>query len=366
MNTTAAFDNAMRVNLDRLYSSYGYRRFRMSKFEEYDLYRQNKNFLVSNSVITFTDTNGRLLALKPDVTLSIVKSLPPAGEGRVHRVFYSEQVYRPSRGDGTFCEITQIGLECIGDVDDYCLSEALGLAAKTLAVAADDYILDISDLSLVSGAMERVGMPDSLRGDAIKLFGEKNRHELKELCARAGLTDDMTDRITALSDIGDEPDKALPVLCDLFSDDEWKQSTRRLADILSVVPARHVRVDFSVVNNLNYYNGIVFQGYINGIAEHVLSGGQYDLLLSRMNKSGKAVGFALYPDKLDLMNRRTAEYDADVLLLYSERNTPAQIARAVEAMTRDGLSVVASRCDRPDGSYKKNVRLSDGGDFTLC
>ena len=56
--------------LRSLYSEYGYERYRMSKFEEYDLYSRNKDFLFSEGVITFTDTNGRLMALKPDVTLS--------------------------------------------------------------------------------------------------------------------------------------------------------------------------------------------------------------------------------------------------------------------------------------------------------
>ena len=46
----------------------------MSRFEEYDFYARNKDFLVSDRIITFTDSRGRLLALKPDVTLSIIKS----------------------------------------------------------------------------------------------------------------------------------------------------------------------------------------------------------------------------------------------------------------------------------------------------
>ena len=60
--------------LRRLYRDSGYSQFKMSKFEEYDLYSENKDFLVSDGVITFNDTNGRLLALKPDVTLSILKT----------------------------------------------------------------------------------------------------------------------------------------------------------------------------------------------------------------------------------------------------------------------------------------------------
>ena len=69
-----ASDNRSRVlaSVQALYNRYGYRPYRMNKFEEYDLYARNKDFLISDSVITFTDRNGKLMALKPDVTSGFV------------------------------------------------------------------------------------------------------------------------------------------------------------------------------------------------------------------------------------------------------------------------------------------------------
>ena len=81
--------------LRSLYQKYGYRQYKMGKFEEYDLYVRNKDFLVSDGIITFTDTNGRLMALKPDVTLSIIKNSTDA-PGCLHKVYYNENVYRIS------------------------------------------------------------------------------------------------------------------------------------------------------------------------------------------------------------------------------------------------------------------------------
>ena len=62
------------LTLRQLYEGYGYRRYRIEKFEPYDLYRENRNFLDEETAITFPDSRGRLMALKPDVTMSIVKS----------------------------------------------------------------------------------------------------------------------------------------------------------------------------------------------------------------------------------------------------------------------------------------------------
>ena len=75
--------------LRSLYQKYGYARYKMGKFEEYDLYVRNKDFLVSDGVITFTDTDGRLMALQPDVRLSIIKPPRPA-PGAVQKRCYSD------------------------------------------------------------------------------------------------------------------------------------------------------------------------------------------------------------------------------------------------------------------------------------
>ena len=72
---------------------------------------------IRDRVITFTDLDGRLLALKPDVTLSIAKNAQ-VGPGGCGRYYYQENVYRPSQESHTFREISQMGLECIGAVDD--------------------------------------------------------------------------------------------------------------------------------------------------------------------------------------------------------------------------------------------------------
>ena len=100
-------------SLRAIFEQFGYRKFKMSKFEEYELYMRNKDFLVSDRIIAFNDTNGRLLALKPDVTLSIIKS----GEDRPgfkQKVYYNENVYRVSESTRQYKEILQAGLNVSG------------------------------------------------------------------------------------------------------------------------------------------------------------------------------------------------------------------------------------------------------------
>ena len=142
-----------------LCSRYGYRPYRMSKFEEYDLYANNRSFLPEGGVITFTDTNGRLMALKPDVTLSIARNLTPA-PGESVRVFYDESVYRaPDRQLG-FQEITQTGLEYLGEADAYAMGEVVSLAAQSLELIEPGYILDVSHMGFMAGLIDALKAGD--------------------------------------------------------------------------------------------------------------------------------------------------------------------------------------------------------------
>ena len=166
--------------LRELYKTYGYSLYKVSKFEEYDLYAHNKNFLVSQNVLTFTDTNGKLLALKPDVTLSIIKNIPD-GDRVTHKLCYNENVYRPSSESDGFREIMQTGLECIGNIDLYAECEVIMLAMRSLQTISQDWILDLSHMGLIEGLLEEAGIQTSEQPAFVQMIESKNAHALKEM-----------------------------------------------------------------------------------------------------------------------------------------------------------------------------------------
>ncbi len=136
------------LTLRELFVKNGYSPYRMSKFEEYDLYAKNKGFLVSDNVITFTDTNGRLMALKPDVTLSIIKNSQDLPE-QTQKICYSENVYRVAKGTNSFKEILQTGVECFGRVENVDIYQVIFLAAQSLALLAKDWVLELANVDAV-------------------------------------------------------------------------------------------------------------------------------------------------------------------------------------------------------------------------
>ena len=126
--------------------------------------------------------------------------------------------------------------------------------------------------------------------------------------------------------------------------------------------AENLRLDFSIVNDMSYYNGLIFRGYLPGLASGVLAGGRYDNLLGRMGRQGGAVGFAVYLDQLERLEEAESGYDGDVLLLYRPEDDPAAVAAKARALGRDGRVVRTDRREPPGLRFRETVRFWEGGE----
>ena len=386
--------------LRSLYQQYGFLQYKMSKFEEYDLYAGCRDYL-SDNIITFTDTNGKLMALKPDVTLSIVRNTK-AVPGYVNKIFYNENVYRVSHGSHAYKEIMQAGLECIGDIDDYNIFETVLLAVKSLATISGDFVLSLSHLGIISSLLSELGLDEAEQKTAISLIGRKNMHELRKLCESVGAgrtgaeeaeseakaesetkaeseaaepkaeavdgagagvgagtgattatateTDGSAeggrciDDVVSLFMLNDKPSVVIDKLQQMNCDPKYISELKALCSMLNAAgEGSKIVIDFSVVSDMKYYNGIVFKGYIKGVPESVLSGGQYDALISQMGKQGRAVGFAVYMDFLERYYERERIYDVDAVIRYDDSTDRRTLFNAVQVAMNKGLKVTAQK-----------------------
>ena len=288
--------------LRALYAENGYERYRMSKFEEYDLYSRNKDFLFSDGVITFTDTNGRLMALKPDVTLSIVKNGRDT-PGQVKKLYYHENVYRVSVAANGFREQTQVGLECTGAVDSACVAEALRLAAESLKLCSEQFVLEISHLGILSAFVDAIAPGEKVREAILACAGEKNAHGISRVCREYGLAEGAEKGLIQLLGLYGSPRSVMPRIRALAEEygvgDCAAQLGQAVAQFTGGEMEDRIRIDFSATGDLKYYNGIAFKGFISGIPASVLSGGQYDALMRKMGRKDHAIGFAVFLDLLE-------------------------------------------------------------------
>jgi len=298
--------------LNRLYETYGYKRFKMSKFEPYELYIDNKDFLNTSQIITFTDLDGELLALKPDVTLSIMKS----GLG-MGRIYYNENIYRPK--DRHYKETAQSGIEYIGKLTTYAEAEVIALAVKSLKLFEDDIRIRISDVSLLVRVFENLNLSESTRILVFKLFESKNSAGLDVLVKKGKIE---------------------------------VRSAEKLKNLMNLY------LPFELINSMDYYNGIIFQGAVSGLPFTVLSGGRYDKLARKMGKEAGAIGFALDLSLVENYKEEAPEYDVDYLIIYDVlKDELIKAIKTVEKLTKEGYRV--RLVERSEEELIKRIRAGE-------
>ena len=289
--------------LRALYEAAGCRKYHMGRFEEYGLYQENRSFLSSEQVITFTDLDGRLLALKPDVTLSIAKTAQPA-PGETLKYYYHENVYRPSAESHTFKEIAQMGLEMLGAVGEAQVQQAVGLAAKSLEQLGAAWVLELSHMGYLFGLLDALAVPETARPALLDLLREKNAHELRAAAKAAGLDDAGADTLCALLTLCGGCEETLARAEAFCKNDRMRAAATELRALIRSLSAGggSVRLDLSLTGEMEYYNGLVFQGYLQGLPRPLLKGGRYDLLMKKFTPGADAIGFAVYLDELDRLS----------------------------------------------------------------
>jgi len=296
------------LSLRALYEDAGFMKYRMSKFEEYSLYSDKQSFLGRRNIITVTSPAGRLLALKPDITLSIVKSSAKAGNTAAVKAYYSENVYVPDPDSDTIKEIPQVGVEYLdptsfGGDFSAAVAETGTLAAKSLDLLGEKWVLCLSHMGFLRAVLDEAGLEGEDRAAATELFADKNSHGLMALMERLG-RQRAGERLAAIARLTGDPDKVIAEAEKLVYSAEAESALselRTLVEEIGKVSSKKgsIQLDFSIINDVDYYGGAVFKGFVDGVPRAVLTGGRYDKMAESLGCVGGAVGFAVLVGELE-------------------------------------------------------------------
>ncbi|MCL1795658.1 MAG: ATP phosphoribosyltransferase regulatory subunit [Clostridia bacterium] len=337
-------DESVTLALRGLYERYGYKQFRMNRFETYDFYAEYRDYLGSGQVLTFSGLDGRLMALRPDVTLSIVKKLKAEHVG-IERLYYTEPVYRPVRHAAEYRETYQVGVEHIGEGTPYASVELIMLAMQSLRLLSEDTVLDLSHTGYVGGLLAGLPADDATRSAIRGCIETKNAHALREIVP-SGWSETDVERLQAIARLSGPLPEALERAGSLATGSEMLAAVAELQTLATILTelgqAAPLRLDFSITSDAKYYNGLMLRGYVEGVPGSVLRGGRYDPLLSRMGKPGvPAMGFAIYFDELARFLSKEADTGVETVVLYPADADPVAVAKTVQAAVARGERVWA-------------------------
>lgn len=315
MNANLINENSIVSNLINIYERFGFKKIKLSKFEDYNLYNNNKDFLQTEHILTFMNLNGNLKSLRPDVTLSIVKKVLKDNEKETQKIYYIEDIYKIVSNE--YEEIPQVGVEIIGKLNNYSNLEIISMAIESLKSINKNYILEISNIDFISAIFDEINLEENLKIEILNNIYLKNKHDLEKLLNK-NVDCKYKKYILSFVELSGNYKDILKKLKSLIINKKMQKSYEELKSLSFVFELYNnfdkILLDFSIESQLGYYNGIIFKGYIKESNDIILSGGRYDKLLNKFNSNKNAIGFAIYMDKLYEKNK-TSDF-IDILILY--------------------------------------------------
>ncbi|MDR2878696.1 MAG: ATP phosphoribosyltransferase regulatory subunit [Fusobacteriales bacterium] len=330
------------LKLRKHYEQYGYKKIKLSKFESYGLYNENADFIKIENIITFMAPTGKLQTLRPDVTLSIVKKYAGDKKKEMEKLYYIENIYRLSKEDMEYKELNQIGVEILGESDGYSDFEIINLAAESLELINKNFILDISNINYLSGLFEEMNLGYTLEKEVLMNIQHKNVHDLEKILTRENVESKYKEILIKIPDLSGKFDSVITEAEKLVLNKKMQKALDELKILGQAFPKMikngKILLDFSIVNSLDYYNGLIFHGYIENNPKIILSGGNYDKLIEKYGKNKGATGFAIYLDELSGKYKIEKEYDFDILILYKNGDN-AKLLNIAKKYIEQGFTI---------------------------
>jgi ATP phosphoribosyltransferase regulatory subunit len=282
----------------------------------YSLFEQGMG-AEAHRAFRFTDTDGHLIALRPDVTSSVARAAATllGARPRPLRLCYAAPVFRqrPQSHAEWRRESTQLGCELIGAGSSYADLEVLVIAAETLKRLGLDgeFCITLNSVEVFNGIAEQLALDGDARERMRSLIDVRDAASLRQFLDTfgAGLKDrDVFARLTQLSGKREILDKGRSVITNPRSMAALDALDNLWVVIKSLGLSDSFEIDLGDVSGLDYYTGLVFKIYIRGAGVRVGRGGRYDRLTARVGRAEPAIGFVLDLDALtEVLSRRNSD-----------------------------------------------------------
>lgn len=298
-----------------VFDGWGYEEIAAPSVDYYVLFERGMGREEARRSFRFTDTDGRLLALRPDVTSSVARAAATlfAGAPRPLRFCYAASVFRqrPRSHAEWKRQGRQLGCELIGAGGGEADAEVLAIAAEVLARLGLRFRVTLNHAGVFKGVAEQLNLDEAERERVRRLIDARDAAGLEDFLSPSagGDAQGVARGLTRLAGGRGKLEEARAVLRNARSLEalEALEKTWRVVEALELADA--FDVDLGDVSGLDYYTGLVFKIYAEGAGSRVGSGGRYDDLTANFGRREPAVGFVLDLDAVSELLARAGEGD---------------------------------------------------------
>lgn len=288
-----------------VFESWSYEEVITPSVDYYDLFEQGMGHVEAQRGFRFTDSDGRLLALRPDVTSSVARIAATllADRPRPLRFCYAAPVFRQQTQSHAEWrrENTQLGCELIGVGGKPADLEVLRLAAEILARLdlQTSYCITINNVDIFNGIAAQLNLDTPAREQLRRLIDTRETAELQRFLQDYSATDGRA--FAQLAQLTGKRD-VIEAARNVIRNERSIAALDALADLWTAIESLGLQnafeIDLGDVPSLDYYTGLTLKIFVHGAGASVGRGGRYDRLTGNFGRAEPAVGFVLNLDAL--------------------------------------------------------------------
>ena len=283
---------------------HGYHMVQPPTFEYYDVY--DAAVTKPENMFKFFDNNGRMLALRPDLTTSVARmaATKPLGD-LPYRIAYSGSAYR---NDEAFSntrqrEFSQVGIELIGNDGTDADAEVIGIAAEALIkFGITDFQIDLGQVDYYKGLSEAAGLSEAVSDSLREKINDNDFVAIDNMLEELDVSDELKDNFRELPKMFGGIEIVVSALENKSLNEKSKKALENLMQVYDGLKnsgyENYLAIDLSMVPNLDYYTGIIVRGFAKGVAFPVCSGGRYDNLTEKFGRRLPATGIAIGVERI--------------------------------------------------------------------
>jgi ATP phosphoribosyltransferase regulatory subunit len=339
----------------RVFAGWSYDEIILPMFDYHDLFARGMGAEKAEATYRFVDRDGALLALRPELTSLVARTVATRfiKRQRPIRLSYSGEVFRyDNPAERAAREFHQLGVEHIGEPDIVADIEVLLVAAEVLtALGLDDFRIALSHVDFFSGVAEFLELDDAGRSELRDLIDRRNSLALGEFLQAVAphIEQSRRNAFCRLTQIAGKED-AIEQARETLLNEKSRAAVEHLAQIYSTLTALGLRDNFDIdwgdTGVQAYYTGLVFKVFVPELGVEIGSGGRYDNLIANFGEAEPAVGFSF---ALDGLVSAISKRQATSLSLENE---------APQAISVNGDLTVAFGQAREQRKQQKQVKIS--------
>lgn len=320
----------------QLFYTYGYDEIETAIFEPYDLYSSVDGMILQDDMVKVIGPSGKVLVLRPDVTIPVARLVTKhvGHNEKIKRYFYIMDVFRQAAN--RVLAHKQIGVELFGDDSTESDTEVLALAYELLAnLPVTHFTIEVGHAGFVQQILEETNLPYSERQLLKQYIQSKNKTDLQTFLIEHQVSQPLQRVILQIVDLYGPPGHVIERARTLSLNKEMNQAIdhlERMHQLLDLYGmTENIVFNLGLINHMDYYSDVIFQGFIARVGEPVLMGGRYDTLTEKIGIMMPAVGFGcdiqLLIDGLK-KEQHTINRQEDIVIYY----TPTRIREAYQLM----------------------------------